>query len=140
MKRKLSLYLLIAISFFQANLLLPIQPALADESLLNSQVGFSEGGDIQSAFGSEEPSDIRYTVSRIIISVLTLVGIIFVIILIIAGFKYMTAAGNEETARTAIRQITQAVIGLLIILAAWSITYFVMRHLAGAVGNNPLLP
>ncbi|MDP3836599.1 MAG: pilin [bacterium] len=140
MKRKLSLTLLIAIAFFQVSLLFPVQPVMADESLLGSQYGFKENGEIKSAFGPEDPADIRYTAARIIVSILSLIGIIFVIILVIAGFKYMTAAGNEEQTRAAIKQITQGVIGLLIILGAWGITYFIMRNLAAAVGNNPLLP
>ncbi len=76
--------------------------------------------------GSE---DIRFTVARIINVALGLLGIIMVVILIYAGFTWMTAAGNEEKVGTAKKMIIAAVIGLAIILSAYAISNFVVREL-----------
>ena len=52
----------------------------------------------------------------------------------------MTAAGDEEKIKKATNTIRSAIIGLLIIIAAYSITYFVFQNLpgaSGAVGSGP---
>lgn len=44
-----------------------------------------------------------------------------VIMLIVGGFRYITSAGNEGQAEAAKEQITQAIIGLVIVLLAYVI-------------------
>jgi len=69
-------------------------------------------------------TDPRIIVVHIIKAFLEFIGIIFLILIIAAGFKYMTAQGNEENIKQAVNQIKRAVIGLVIIMAAFSITSF----------------
>lgn len=66
-------------------------------------------------------------VARIINVSLGLLGMIFVSLLIYAGFVWMTANGNEDRVATAKKTITAAVIGLVIILMAFTVTQFVFR-------------
>lgn len=141
MKKILSAVFLTFLCLLQAFLILQARPVLADESFMNSQEGF-KGGELATAFGNEKtPDDIRYTAARLILITLSTLGIIFLVLLVVAGFKYMTAAGNEDQVKTSLKQITQAVIGLLIILLSWSITYFIMLRLRGALFNvNYLYP
>lgn len=73
--------------------------------------------------------DVRFTVARIISAALGLLGMIAVVIIIYAGFKWMTAGGNEENAAGARKILYAAVIGLVIILSAYTITRFVMENL-----------
>jgi len=73
--------------------------------------------------------DVRVTVGRVISVALGLLGIIAVVLVIYAGFKWMTAMGNEENAASARKILAAAVIGLVIILAAYSITRFVISNL-----------
>ncbi len=68
-------------------------------------------------------------VSYVIKFVLSLLGIIFVILIIYAGFMWMTAAGNEEKITQAKKTMASATIGLAIVLAAYAITYFVIDQL-----------
>ncbi len=82
----------------------------------------------------EEPlglpsTDIRVIIARIIRIALGLVGIILLVMIIYAGFLWMTAGGNEEQIGRAKKILVNGVIGLLIILSAYSIVYFVMRVL-----------
>lgn len=84
-------------------------------------------------YGSDAPKDIRIIVARIIQVVLGLLGIIFLIIIITAGYKWMTAAGNEEKVREAKDQLIRGVIGLIIILVAYSITIFVVDEIRKAI-------
>jgi hypothetical protein len=46
-----------------------------------------------------------------------------------AGFKWMTAGGNEDDVATAKKMITAAVVGLVIIMSSYAITTFVISSL-----------
>jgi hypothetical protein len=91
--------------------------------------------DIADAFGenANNPTDVRQVVVYAIKVFLTFIGIIVTIYIIIAGYKWMTAAGNDDKVREAKKQITNAVIGLVVILLAYMITNFVSRCLLDIV-------
>ncbi len=63
--------------------------------------------------------------ANLISQVLSYVGILFLILMIYGGFMWMTAAGNEERVKTALKVVASAVIGLIIVLSAYAITRFV---------------
>ncbi len=107
-------------------------PVQADNSLMTSQEGFNKIG---TAYGNSTPLDIRITVARIINVVLGLLGVIFVVLAIFAGFKYMTSAGSEEKTKEAMDILRTAVIGLLIILMAWAITRYTIQVMNKTVSN-----
>ena len=67
------------------------------------------------------------SINTIINIVLSLLGIIFIILTVYGGFLYMTARGNEEQTKKALSIITQSVIGLIIVLSAYAISYFVFK-------------
>ncbi|MDX9778819.1 MAG: hypothetical protein RBT30_01090 [Patescibacteria group bacterium] len=114
--------------FFNAN------QVFAQGDLLSSQEGMA---DVQAVFG--EPEDIRVTIVKIINIILSVLGVLFVVLLVMAGFKYMTAAGNEDKVKEAVKQISQAVIGLIIILSAWGISFFILQRLAAAASGHNYL-
>lgn len=76
-----------------------------------------------------------YIVAKIIQIVLSLLSIIFLILLIIAGFRWMTANGNDEAVKKATSSIKSSVIGLVIVLSAYAITYFVFNYLPFSGGT-----
>ncbi|MFB6181292.1 MAG: pilin [Candidatus Magasanikbacteria bacterium] len=80
------------------------------------------------------------TVTQIINVALGLLGIIAVVIILWGGFKWMTAGGNEENVEEARKIIFQGIIGLAIILGAWSITQFVIGSLSEATGTGDVSP
>jgi hypothetical protein len=104
---------------------------------INNQQGFENGsGAISHAFGQTGiPADPRAIIANIIVVVLGLLGTIFMVLLIVAGFKYMTSMGNEEQTSSAKDQIVSAVIGLAIILAAYALTSFITSCVVGATGS-----
>ena len=79
--------------------------------------------------------DIRSTAATIINVAMGLLGIIAVVIILIGGFKWMTAGGNEENVAGAKKMIIQGVIGLAIILASWAIARFVLESLVSATAD-----
>jgi hypothetical protein len=80
--------------------------------------------------------EIGYLIARIIQVVLGLLAAIFLILMIIAGFRWMTAGGNEEEVKKAKGTIKTTVIGLVIVLAAYAITYFVFKYLPFTGGGG----
>ncbi|OGF21049.1 hypothetical protein A2Y83_01805 [Candidatus Falkowbacteria bacterium RBG_13_39_14] len=74
-------------------------------------------------------SDPRTMIANVIQLVLGFLGIIAVILILIGGFKWMTAGGNEEQVGEAKKWIYSGVIGLLIILASYALANFVLTQL-----------
>ena len=86
--------------------------------------------------GFQEGLTIGGVIATVIKAVLGFLGIIFVIIIIINGFKWMTAGGNEDQVKEAKQSIKNATIGLIIVLMAYSITHFVFEALSQAGGGG----
>ena len=59
----------------------------------------------------------------------SLIGIVLVVIFIYAGFTWMTAGGSEEKITKAKKMLTNAVIGLVITMLAYSIANFVLHSI-----------
>ena len=65
-------------------------------------------------------------------------GLIAVVIILVGGFKWMTAMGNDESIKKAKSLMTAGVIGLVIILAAWGIARYVVSTLANSIGGTTI--
>ena len=85
------------------------------------------------SLGDEEPIPIAMNVLNVVLGFL---GLIAVVLVLVGGFKWMMAGGNEEKAGEARKLLGAGVIGLAIVLAAWGITKFVVERLAGATGAS----
>ncbi len=68
-------------------------------------------------------------------AVLGLLGIVFLIMIILGGFNWMTAAGNDDKVTKAKATLFRGVIGLFIVISAYVITAFVFRALSGIIGQ-----
>lgn len=56
-------------------------------------------------------------------------GIVCVLVIIVAGFFYVTSAGNAATIKKAKDALLGAVIGLIVVMMAFAITAFVIGRL-----------
>jgi len=80
--------------------------------------------------------DIRLIIANIIRAALGLIGIVLVVLLIYAGYLWMTAGGNDEQIGQAKNIIRNAAIGLAIILSAYSIVAYIMNILGVKTGGG----
>ena len=87
------------------------------------------GGTLPGQFGLGTGTDVRGAIINIVKFLLTFLGLIAVIIILYGGFQWMTAAGNEEKITSARGTLTAGLIGLVIILAAYAITAFVINQI-----------
>ncbi|MFA5184542.1 MAG: pilin [Patescibacteria group bacterium] len=120
--------------------------SLAIISLLALPLATLAQGDVNTTFGMNEVnkglggtltnSDPREVIGRVINVALGFLGVIAVGIILLGGFKWMTAAGNEEKTAEARKLLGAGVIGLIIILASWGIATFVINSLNTAVSGQ----
>lgn len=73
---------------------------------------------------------LEHRISKIITGVLILLGVVFLILITYAGIMWMTAFGNEDKAKKATELLTEAVIGLIIVLSAYAISFFIFKYLS----------
>jgi len=91
--------------------------------------GLSQSANVVDAYKTQAANpDNNFLSTRlgsIIGLVLSFVGVIFLILMIFAGLSWMTASGNQEKVNKAKDLMINAVIGLVIVMAAYAITAFV---------------
>ncbi len=81
-------------------------------------------------------ADPRVIVVRVINIGLSLLGMIFLGLVIYAGFLWMTAGGDTTKVEKAQNYLKNAVIGLIIILSSWAITRFILNSLRQATNSG----
>ena len=106
-------------------------PVLAEIDVWGTETGNTAGADVMNTtgLGDKDPREIAANVINIILGFL---GIVAVIIILLGGFKWMTAGGNEDKVGEAKKLITAGIIGLVIIIASFAIATFVLTQLISA--------
>jgi len=79
-------------------------------------------------------NDLAGIVGVIIKAFLGLLGVIFLVLIIYAGFNWMTAQGDEEKVTKAKDTLQRAVIGLIITIGAYAISYWVFDKILTSTG------
>ena len=123
-KYLLSLVIVVSLAILQFNIVLGIKPAAADSTLLSNQSLLTTSADASYGSGTR---DIKVIVLNFLETALTFIALLLVVLLVIAGFKYMTSQGNEAKIKEVMGQIQSLIIGLIIILASWGLTYFILQ-------------
>ena len=110
--------------FAQAN---PSDPSFENQTENNRMLNKLES--VGSGGGYFQDVSLASAAGLVVRAALSLLGIIFIILLIIGGYKWMTAGGNEENVKIATNYIKRSIIGLIIILASWAIWFFISLRL-----------
>ncbi len=106
--------------------------AVAGFAFAQPNLGLNEFG----AQTNLSTTPIGVTIAGIVRIFLSVLGIIAVILLLYAGFLWMTAGGEADKIATAKKLLINAVIGLGIILSSLAITQFILGALSSATGTN----
>lgn len=78
---------------------------------------------------NKDAKDINVLIGQIITATLSFLGVIFLALMVYGGYLWMTDRGNEEQVKRAKNLISAAIIGLVIIVAAYAISWFVISKL-----------
>lgn len=99
----------------------------------------AQGTDLIGYEGGEEtPNAIPNLIGSIVAVALSFVGAIFFLLILYAGFLWMTAFGSSEKVDRAKSILEHAAVGLVIVLAAYAISRFVFSALTTATsGSSP---
>ena len=108
------------------------QLVLAASSTLQDQFNANlQGAGTNLGYNSVTSGDnfINSAVGAIITVVLGFVGLIFFLMIFVAGYQWLASGGNADTIKKSKARLTNAVIGLIIVLAAYLITFFVYQQI-----------
>ncbi len=101
-------------------------------------------GCLSAANPSNTPTDavtagqqLPLLIGRLIRTMLGLLGIIFLVLMVYAGFLWMTARGDDEPVTKAKDIIRQAIIGLIIVFVAYALTGFIINAVLRATSGTP---
>ena len=103
--------------------------------LLRNQL--KETGETGAGYSTEGADNPLGFVSKIIKTVLSLLGLIFLVLTIYGGYLWMMARGDEKQVEKAKETIKAGVIGLAIMLSAYIISVNVLSYLLKATGQTP---
>ncbi|MDO8559633.1 MAG: hypothetical protein Q7S23_01160 [bacterium] len=78
--------------------------------------------------------DLRVTIMRIIQVLFGFLGVVAVLIILYAGWRWMTSGGDPQKIDEAKRTLINAALGLLVIFMAFAIVSFIIRALSDATG------
>lgn len=119
---------LVALAVLLVSLSLPL---FAFAQLSPGGSGLTTTGD--AAYGTQAPTDLDpgYFIGTYIIRpILGFTGVIFLVLMVYAGFLWMTSAGNGKQVEKAKQILTTAVIGAAIMASAYVITSTVITALS----------
>lgn len=110
-----------------------VLPSLLFVGIAQGQNNSSNGNSIPSAserlegvgtgggYAAANETTFSGILGTVVSAFLGLLGVIFVILILIGGTRYMTASGNEERAKSGLTTIRHAIIGLIIVIGAYAI-------------------
>lgn len=76
-----------------------------------------------------DEGEVTTIVGNGIASALTVVGLLFFVLMVYAGIKWMIAQGNDDDVTKARNTIIAAVIGLIVVVSAYAITNFITTNI-----------
>lgn len=106
-----------------------VLPGIVSAQNLNQAGGkLKKLGD---ASGTSDVGSLEVVIGRGISAALSLVGMIFLILMVYAGYLWMTARGDEPQIEKARKIIIASVIGLMIVMSAYAITFLITKRFEG---------
>ena len=85
------------------------------------------------AIASSTPTDPRILAGQIIKIALQVFGTLFVTLIVLAGYRLIKADGDASKIEQGYSTLRMAIVGLLIILASYSIATFVQKRVSNAL-------
>ena len=98
-------------------------PAVSTSVLDDAQAGLTKSSPLQDA------PDLPMLIGHAFQAVLGVLGLVLLCLIIYGGFTWMMASGNAEEKERAVKILKNASWGMIVILAAFTITSFVVSGL-----------
>lgn len=126
MKRFITSLFLPLIAFvFSAVLVMHATPVHADAYGLEKTKTLTQFKDVNKTLPE--------AIGSIVSVALSLIGFVFLALALYAGFKWMTARGNEKDVTSARDTLINATIGIILIVAAYALTNFIFTDVISQI-------
>ena len=123
---------IVAAGMLAASSLFVVSPAFAQTTCpagsLRAGTSVSNPTECNLEKTTEGSGDLMSTVKKIIVLIISVLGIVAVIVIIISGVMYMTSMGDAGKVKTAKNTMMYAVVGLVIAILAYAIVNFVLGN------------
>ena len=121
MLRKVKLFTIAALSVFAlSSAVLPTAVFASPADEISKGVGSA---------GAKGDEDLSESIVRIVNVLLFILGAVAVIVIVIAGFRFVVANGDTNAVSSARNAILYAVVGLIIAILSYAIVNFVVKNL-----------
>jgi uncharacterized membrane protein YwzB len=110
-----------------------VLPVLLIPAAASAQLDSSYLDDVGSNIGGE--TDLPTLIANLINAFLGVLGIIFLVMVVYAGYLWMMAAGDDEKVKKSKKLLANSVIGLVIIVTAYAISNFVIDQIITATAG-----
>ncbi len=107
--------------------ILPVLVMLGHSAFAVESIQFDPQGTIKNELKLPDKSPVDITI-RTIQWVLGFMSLVALVMIMLGGFMWMTAAGNEERVKKAKTILTSAIIGMVIIMLSWALVTFVVAR------------
>lgn len=87
-----------------------------------------EVGAVKGPYAFADMDSLSEIIGAAIKAFLSLLGVIFLVLMIYAGFHWMTAQGDEQKVEKAKNTIVRAIVGLVIVVGAYAIWAFIKSY------------
>ncbi len=93
------------------------------------------GSGYQSPEG-DQGADIASIIGKAIGAFFSLLGVIFIILMLIGGHYYMIAGGNQDKVDKGLAYIRRGIVGLILVVGSYAIWWFVYLRLIAGVSSG----
>ena len=101
-----------------------------NKKLSNQTGAFANGAGLQAV-------RLGQVVANVIMAFLSILGLVFIGLIVYAGYLWMTARGNKDRVEKAQDILKSAIWGIIITLSAYSIAYFVLNYAFTGTAPTP---
>ncbi|OGH64316.1 MAG: hypothetical protein A2821_04100 [Candidatus Magasanikbacteria bacterium RIFCSPHIGHO2_01_FULL_41_23] len=134
------IYKLFLAGFFGFGLLIPAlsQAQITDAAVTSYKTQLEAGAvgaGLTTAEDAKNPIDPRILAGQIIKVILQVLGTYFVILVVLGGYRLIKADGDTSKIEQGKETIQKAIVGLLIILASYSLATFATKQTIQAINN-----
>ena len=124
-------------------MLIPLaSPAVVLADIRTSLCGAAQDQTVNSTKTCADTSGSENRFQEILATIINvfslIVGVAAVIMIIFAGFKYITSGGNQESVKTAKQALIYALIGLIIVALAQIIVKFVLNQATNPASSSSI--
>lgn len=128
LKKNKKIRWLITAIFISIIPLLAINFVSAQSYDFNEDSGLDKTANFAGFAIGDSADSVDSIIGQVIFIVLGLVGAVFLGLIILSGIRWMTAQGNEEKVKKAKDGLINSLIGLIIVFAAYALSYFIIGY------------